>query len=64
MRYTGKESQQGFFRALFTQKCKHDLRVAAAKNKATIHDALDLFRNNPDKIVSVMKQDRRRVSRH
>lgn len=63
MPYIGRTRFQRFVGALFTQRCKRDLRMAAARNKAVINSTLDLLRSHPEKIVSVMKEDRRSVPR-
>lgn len=45
------------------QNCRKALRIAAAKQHATVLDTLDLLQCNADKLTCALKEDRRETAR-
>lgn len=60
MRYIGpKEAMTKLVDFVMPHNCRKELRLAAARHRAAVLDALDLIQSHPDKITRAIKEDRR-----
>lgn len=56
---TGRKIIQAIADAVFPNNCRRELKIAAAKNAQAIDSVLELLRAHPEKIIHVLKEERR-----